>query len=450
MTETIKDKFNHLLKRHLLIVLIYIVLAIILTYPLLFLPAGALLGPPEDNMQYLWTAWQMKQALTTSGEGIFYTNYIFYPEGASLLLHSAHPLNNVFILFFNLFFSLEYSYNLTIFINFILNALSAYLLCLYFTKNRVASFVGGFIFSFSPFHLMRAMHHIAYVSSYLFPLIFLCFFSLRDRPSSKKGLLMGLLIIMIAFVNYYYFIFVLSSLLFGLFYFWISGKNQINRAFFKSVLLGIAISFLALAPLIISIMIELKSSHYPIVSGINRYVLDAFSFVTPLPLHPIWGRYTENVYRSFTGNPWEATGYLGMTVIFLAILGLAKWKKRKEDKAFFLWLMVITIVLSMGARLHILGYNSIPLPYWLIERIPILNMAIRAPGRWIVLTYLSLSVLASSGISYLYQKIKARTKYFIIALIIGLISFEYLAIPLHYTKFLIAPFYYEIQKARER
>jgi hypothetical protein len=473
----VKKKFHAIFKKHIAVIILYIVLTIILTYPLLFLPPRALLGPAEDNMQLLWTIWQTKQALLSEKEGLYYTNYIFYPQGAKLLLHVVHPLYNFIVLFFNLFFSLEYSYNLMIFLSFILNAFTAYLLCHYFTKDRVASFLGGFIFSFCPYHLVRAMHHNYYVSSFLFPVIFLLFFKLKDKPNLKKALLLALLIILIPFlIDYYYLTFSFAFLFFGLCYCWIIEKKKINRAFLKSFFIAISIALIALSPLIISVLFEIERSHYQKPGGMNRFVLDTFSFFTPPAFHPLWGRYTEKIYQNFSGNPWEATGYLGFTIIFLSILGILKWKGKKKDKSFFIWFIIITIILSLGASLHILGHYKLsldnpllstlktkeilnrlgyhrdfiglPLPYFLIAKIPILNMAIRAPGRWVVLTYLSLSVAAAFGLKALCQASKRRKKIFLTSLFFSLIVFEYLAIPLEYTEPPVPPFYYEIQHDR--
>jgi hypothetical protein len=477
MTDLVKERFHTPLIKHIFVIFLYIILTVFLTYPLLFLPAKALLGPLEDNTQHVWTPWQTKQALTTKGEGIYHTDYIFYPRGASLLVHATHPLNNLIVLFFHLFFTLEYSYNLTIFLSFILNSIAAYILCYYFTKDSVASFIGGLIFGFSPYHFARALHHSYYVSSYLFPLLFLLFFKLKDKPNIKKALLLALLIILTPFlIDYYYLIFSLAFLFFGLCYCWITEKKKINRAFLKSFFIAISIALIALSPLIISIFFEIERSHYQKPHGMNRFVLDTFSFFTPPAFHPLWGRYTEKIYQNFSGNPWEATGYLGFTIIFLSILGILKWKGKKEDKSFFIWFIIITIILSLGASLHILGHHKLPLdnpllstlktkeilnrlgyhrdfiglplPYFLIGKIPILNMAIRAPGRWVVLTYLCLSVAAAFGLQALCQANKRRKKIFLATLFFGLIVFEYLAIPLEYSAPPVSPFYYEIQHNR--
>jgi len=475
----VKRKFHTIFKKHIAVIILYIVLTIILTYPLLFLPSRALLGQPGDNMQHLWTPWQTKQALMSKSEGIFHTKYIFHPEGTSLLLHAVHPLNNFILLLFNLFFSLEYSYNLNIFLSFFLNALGAYYLCYYFTKDRVASFIGGFIFGFSPYQFTRALNHSYYASNYIFPLIFLLFFSLRDKPNLKKGALIAFLIIITPLLtDYYYLAFTLSFLFFGLFYYFIIAKAKSNREFLKLFLIAIGIALIALSPLITSTLLELNKNHYLHEGGTNIFVLDSFSFFTPSPLHPLWGRYTEEIYQRFTGNPCEATGYLGVAVVFLSFYGLIRWKGRKDDKSFFLWLIVITIILSMGASIHFLGHYKfsldnrlfnalklkeilhqfgyhkdfigIPLPYILIRKIPILESALRAPARWIILTYLCLSIAAAFGLKALYYDNKKMRKIIIAALFFALILFEYLALPLDYSQFYLPPFYYEIQKDQTR
>ncbi len=452
--------------------MLYFLFSVILTYPLIFLNDG-LVGPKEDNLNSYWGAWHFNKSIFNGNETLFFTKDLFYPSGASLLLHTLSPFNLSLEFIFSRIFSLSYSYNLVIFLSFLLSAYFTFLLCLYFTKDKWASFVGGMIFAFSPYHFAHALHHINFTTgTYFFPLLALFFFKLRDKPSIKYTLLLSLILLLIAFTDYYYLIYSFAFLFLGLIYF-ICFHRETDKKFFKYTLYSIIIAIIILSPLVVSTLLELKNKTHYLLGGLNDFVLDIFSFVTPTPWHPVFGGFAEKIYEHFTANPWESTGYLGFTTLFLSIFGWINNKERQKDKYFFILLFFITIILSLGSTLHVFGHDhislkhpliqslridkilnffgyypkslGIPLPYYFLAKIPIFNIA-RVASRWIVLSYLSLSIIGAFGLKKLLQKFSKEKKAFLYSIILGLIIFEYLAIPLEYTKLEVPSFYYTIAK----
>lgn len=448
------------------IFVLYFIFSVILTYPLIFLHDG-LVGPKGDNLQSYWNAWHFNKSIFNTNETLFFTKDLFYPSGTSLLLHTLSPLNLSLEFLFSRFFSLSYSYNLAIFLSFPLSAYFTFLLCLYFTKNKSASFVGGMIFAFSPYHVAHALRHLNLTGIYFFPLLALFFFKLKDTPSKKYTLLLSLVLFLTAFTDYYYLMYSFAFLFLGLIYFNFFSKET-DKRFLRHVIYSIIIAILILSPLIVSTLLELKNNTY-YTGGYNDYVLDTFSFITPPPWHPVLGEVTKKIYSHFTGNLHESTGYLGFVVLFLFIFGWIKNKERKKDKYFLILLFFIAIILSLGPTLHILGRYSvslehpliqslridkilnfvvyhhkhigIPLPYYFLLKIPFFNIS-RNANRWIILGYLSLSILAAFGLKELLQKFSNKAKIVLFLLILGLIIFEYLfAIPLKYTKMEVPPFY---------
>ena len=440
--------------------------------PLIFLHDG-LVGPKEDNLQSYWNAWHFNKSICNANETLFFTKDLFYPSGTSLLLHTLSPLNLSLEFIFSRIFSLSYSYNLVVFLSFLLSAYFTFLLCLYFTKNKWASFAGGMIFAFSPYHFAHTLHHINLTGIYFFPLLALFFFKLKDEPSKKYTLLLSLILLLIAFTDYYYLIYSFAFLFLGLVYF-IFFLRETDKKFFRYTIYAVIIAILIISPLIVSTLLELKNhTYWKYHVGYNTFVLDIFSFITPAVWHPVFGEIAKKIYSRFTGNFHESTGYLGITTLFLFIFCWIKNKGRQKYKSFFILLLLITSVLSLGPTLHILGYHSIslkhllirnwridevlnsygyhnkhigiPLPYYLLTKIPILNM-LEDSSRCIILGYLSLSVLAAVGLKELLEKLNKRKKAIIYSIILNLIIFEYLAIPLEYTKVEVPSFYYTIAK----
>ena len=47
--------------------------------------------PGSDSLLYAWNFWHFREAVV-SGHNPFYTNWLLYPAGASLLMHAYMPL----------------------------------------------------------------------------------------------------------------------------------------------------------------------------------------------------------------------------------------------------------------------------------------------------------------------------------------------------------------------
>src|SRR5207248_7540824 len=120
---------------------------------------------------------------------------------------------------------------------------------------------------------------------------------------------------------------------------------------------------------------------------------------TPPAAHPWWG---EHFIRVGSG---ERTVYPGFAILAMAIVGAIGARTRRR-----IWIAIAAVfaVLALGPFLQVNGHAgrlftyaqshfSVPLPYLLFNKIPILNGA-RNPGRFGVMTALSLDVLAALGI----------------------------------------------------
>ena len=84
------------LKSHVLVLLAFVTLAVLLTWPLLpnmatHLPGGDL----DDNAGFLWDFWLFRQALADPSADVLVTRAVFHPEGVNLALHT-HLLLSAF------------------------------------------------------------------------------------------------------------------------------------------------------------------------------------------------------------------------------------------------------------------------------------------------------------------------------------------------------------------
>jgi hypothetical protein len=123
--------------------------------------------------------------------------------------------------------------------------------------------------------------------------------------------------------------------------------------------------------------------------------VDPAFFLLPPPSNPILGRFTAPVYERHRRYPNAGfICYLPVSALVAALVGVARTRRSRPWAA----LLIAALVLSMGATVYWMGrpVPGVPMPFGLVERIPILNLA-REANNMMVLAGLALAVLAGLG-----------------------------------------------------
>src|SRR5439155_18549417 len=135
---------------------------------------------------------------------------------------------------------------------------------------------------------------------------------------------------------------------------------------------------------------------------------DLLAFVSPQPLHPLWGAALRRWYharRLDLGD--ETVVYPGLAVVALAGLGLAY---RPTRRPFWALGALGMALLALGPVLHLGGPERVvplplglPTPYGLLQELPLLAVG-RTPSRFMGAGLLCLAVLAARGVSALHAR----------------------------------------------
>jgi hypothetical protein len=169
-------------------------------------------------------------------------------------------------------------------------------------------------------------------------------------------------------------------------------------------------------------------------------------------------------------NPERSDGYrtnpyyLGFVALALAGLGLWVWW-RSENKRWLWWwcgITVATLSLSLGPYLRLnfsddpatLLSSGIPMPYQLLEKIPLINLA-RSPLRLLSLATLGISLMAGYGAGWIISKSHllrfSKSRYGIAAtLLLALFIADTLALPLKQDSLYYPTYFQEIGKDSDR
>jgi hypothetical protein len=177
-----------------------------------------------------------------------------------------------------------------------------------------------------------------------------------------------------------------------------------------------------------------------LLADFDRFSGDAIGFAVPSFTHPILSELLHGLYDRLDGGrslPQETTTYVGWGVLALVAFGVAARRHAGQPVGLLLAIALVFSVLSLGSHLKVFGIQTgIPLPGLLLPEIPILWLA-RAPGRHIVVAMLGFAVLAGAG----WERLGPR---WLRGGVLGLLAFEYAALPLPLLSTQVAPVYHRL------
>ncbi|HEY0069407.1 MAG TPA: hypothetical protein VGE04_05505, partial [Chloroflexia bacterium] len=469
---------------HLLVLGGFMVLTVALTWPIaarLFseVPGGG------DAWQHIWNLWWVKQALLVEHTNPYHTDLLYYPEGVSLYFHTLVLTAGLIGIPLQLLgFNLIATYNLVLLSTFVLAGYGMYLLCFYLTRHVWASFVGGIVFAFSPYHFAHLFGHMNLASLQWLPFYVLALLKafepgpvwkwrqparadenrLAVVPETSHArrrvvwcVAAGALLALNAYTDWLYLIFLV--LFTGLYAGWKllvpterrglglgMGIRPWAEAATRLAIVGVVFLVLS-APIFFPTLAEATRGYaqQPPLE-VLVYSSDLTSAITPSELHPVWGAAIKEQV-DHTGpylpikNPSERVVFLGFSVLVLAALGL--WLGRRSRHIWFWGFAALaTWLLSLGPLLQYMGKTTftlfevtVPLPYLLLYKLPLLSI-MRTPARLTALTMLALGVLVAFALATLLgRRYLERGRIFSFRnavwglLLPAIIVFEFLATP---------------------
>ena len=168
-SPTVRQDRSGLLRPNLLVMLAYLLLTILMTWPTILHLTDGIPGDGFDGWQNYWNLWWVKEALLVRGTNPYFTDYLYPPNGTNLLFHTLNIFNGLWTLPFQLNAGLAVAYNSVVFFSFVFAGYGAYLLALATLSHlnlsshqsiRFTAFVGGLVFTMSPFHLAHLLGHM--------------------------------------------------------------------------------------------------------------------------------------------------------------------------------------------------------------------------------------------------------------------------------------------------
>jgi hypothetical protein len=420
--------------------LLFLVLSLVLTYPLALHLSNAV-EDRQDALLNVWiTAWDGHQLLSDPS-GLFDAN-IFYPYRRTLAYSELLLGNGLLALPITAATGNPVlGYNAALLLSFVLSGLGACLLVLKLTRSPAAGLVAGILLGFSSYRLSNLAQAQLLTTQWM-PLALLSLYQLLRLPRTRHLITFVLFFCLQALSSFYYALLLALAVL-GLVVFDLVSQAgsraarrttlPIRRPPFYHLLFGAAGCALLVLPFALPYF---QVQHE---MGFERTLADSEPFSASLRqylmvppgsvIHAGWLPSDDTPIAG--GYPADAL-FPGLAALSLATWGLVQGRGR--TRWFFVLLLAGSLFLSLGPRLYLAPGQpsglSITLPYaWLYAIVPGFK-ALRAPVRFDALVGLSLAVLAGYGVAALQRRSPARTvRLGIVAALAGVAVLESLVWP---------------------
>ena len=425
---------RHMRARWLSVYLFYLLLAVLITWPLAARLDTHLAGYSNtDSTERVHHVWWLSHALRT-GQTLFWLPNLGWPDGMAGISLLGHPMKHLPAAILALALPPLVADNLLLLLQTALMGLGMYALGLRLGGgSRAAALIGGLVYMAAPTflaHLGRG--HNGHLSLAFTPLFVLALLHLRETGGRvrQRWFVAGALCFMLASSGH-----VLQSIYMMLPLVTLLALQGLSRRDWRGLaqlllvcLAGAALQLVFVLPVAGE---ALGNPVYAEASGDVHYSNDLLAIVTPSPNHPIYGQldYTWEVLGATIG---ERSGWIGLVAGALAILTLLRGRGR-----FWLGLALLTWLLSLGPLLNLLGEpltiqaddhaSFIALPWAFLKELPLMDL-VHTPGRFSYALALAVACLATQGAALLFGQPRFRSRQrqaLLLALLLAAILYDY-------------------------
>ncbi len=388
---------------------------------------------PVDRNQNLWNFWWFKRSLLETHTNPYNTDFLFYPYGTKLYLHTFSPYNLIIGLPLQLIFGLIPTYGFIELLTFPLGGYGAWLLARYLTGSQWGALVAGLVWSFGPYHFVELRQDQLNLLSLQWLPFFILFMLKLDRAQTRReiitdGLAAAFFYFLTIMVDYYYAIYLIMFA--ALYWLWritnllfakltrLSPQSSVLSPFLwltAKLTAVFALGMLPYSPVLWATIRETGSPRYTPLDNTSPdqvHSADLLKMFLP-PAHQPWWGDSFGLWKTLgvsqvdgqALNNWGAVlGYVGL---ILAIYALVKIR----GLWFWGFNAIFWLLLSFGPSLRFNGSSTgLAMPYRLLIKLPFIGIG-RFPERFILMTQLSLGILGAYGLAQLLARFPESTRF---------------------------------------
>ena len=246
------------MRRHLIVLLAYLTIAVAFAWPLPAHLGTALPGDPSgDTGVYVWNLWVFRHELVEHQRFPFFTFEILaLASPTPLTLHNYTTFANVLAFGILPIAGVVATYNGLLILSAVFSAYALFLLARYRTGDTVAAWIAGAAFGFSPFLMARLTAHFSLVQAAPLPIFALLLARLYQGGRWQTAAGAGLVVAWAYLSDPYYAVYCLLMLLFLIGYSTVTVHVPELRPKWRSHTLLIDLAILCVAGLVAGILIR--------------------------------------------------------------------------------------------------------------------------------------------------------------------------------------------------
>lgn len=448
------------IRRHLVVFLGYLLLAALLTYPLILRLTTHVPGDGRDDPPLVWNLWWVRHALLDLHTNPLNCAYLFYPIGVNLTYFTLTIFNAFLSVPAQLTGGVVLASNVNLLFSYAIAGFAMYLLALDVLAGSgrrrsqamyVAAFVAGLVYAFAPIKMIFAsLGQFNMTSTQWLPLCVLYLLRMlrppavaasasarplplrlpallwppADRQGQRAALLAALFLLITAYAEFTFASFIGIFLAVHLVYLLFTRRRAVLAwpVLGRLLLLG-GIFVIGFWPILGSMMREMAlEGDYSLSAGwgfADIFAADLLGFLLPGELHPLLGPWAQRVASTFTYANFAS---VGIVVLSLSVVGMLAGRRGdghpSAPAAFWGMSALLYAILSLGPVLHIAGrwvfdldglLVRVPLPFIILHYIPFIK-ANRYPSRLHVLVMLCLAVLVAFAIEALLVRTRMNAE----------------------------------------
>jgi hypothetical protein len=401
------------LRSGVLVTLLYLLLALALTWPVASVCASRVPGDLGDPLLNMWIlGWDLDHLTRfCAGEPLalrgFWNANIFYPTPLTLA-YSEHllPLAVQALPLYLLTHSLVLCYNLLFLSTFVLSALGAYLLARALTESPRAAFLAGLFYGFALYRIDQ-IGHLQVLSSQWMPFALLGLW--RFAETRQTGPLIGAALALLAqglSCGYYLFFFWPFAAAFAVWALWRHERIRDRRAWSALVLAAAATALTALPFLLPYAELRAASAILRTPGEIAMFSADLAAFGRTDRTVRLWGQ----LHRG-PGVPIEGDLFPGLVPLVLAALacvatvrvaraarpGARLHTLLREPNTVIVSAALAAALLACGPTIRLAAHVAVPGPYALLYRLVPGFDGLRVPSRFGMLLAMFVALSAAEG-----------------------------------------------------
>jgi hypothetical protein len=426
---------------HIVALLLYGMLAVLATWPLALHMESHFPGAPgewsQDVWQQVWNVWWVREALVVRHTNPYTTEMLFYPQGASLYLHSLNlPLGLIGMVLLP-FVDIVTAYNVLTLLLLVVPAYGVFLLARHAVGpgrgTIAAALVAGSMVLCSPHRLVNMRGaQLAILSDYGVPLILLAVLIALERRTWRMAALAAGAMLLAGLSKWYHlfhaFIALAPLLLWHAAVAWREGgRTALLRDLATWGRIG-GVATLLLLPFVVPAVIEALTAPYARKSDTLVYSANLFALI-PQTFGGIWQQVPP---------VWTPPYVFALVPLLLALVGVLLAPRKAGP-----WAATagVCLVLSLGPRLYLGEVDTgIPLPYAIFRALPVVD-TLRAPGHLNTVTTMMLAVVAAVGMSWFFRRLPVAGNWLAAFALIVLVVVETVRLPFPLIDASVSPFF---------